>query len=147
MQLYAPADELDVTAMKRVELAYVIEDDFGVASAELVWETGRERGRRPVPITAPGASGRAQGKLVWDLAEVPLPPGAEITYHLEAKDTDSVRGPNVGVSRAYKLRVWSPRQRHEQSTCTRPAVRIHSSCSCTPASTSSGSPPGRSIRR
>ncbi len=115
VQLYAPADELDVTAMKRVELAYVIEDDFGVASAELVWETGRERGRRPVPITAPGASGRAQGKLVWDLAEVPLPPGAEITYHLEAKDTDSVRGPNVGVSRAYKLRVWSPRQRHEQS--------------------------------
>jgi hypothetical protein len=46
---------------------------------------------------------------------VPLPPGAEITYHLEAKDTDSVRGPNLGVSRSYKLRVWSPRQRHEQS--------------------------------
>ncbi|HEU4731617.1 MAG TPA: DUF4175 family protein, partial [Kofleriaceae bacterium] len=38
VQLMAPADPLDVTNLRRVELAYVIEDDFGITSAELVWE-------------------------------------------------------------------------------------------------------------
>ena len=35
VQLMVPADPLDVTNLRRVELAYVIEDDFGVVSAEL----------------------------------------------------------------------------------------------------------------
>jgi len=113
VQLYAPADELDVTDMKRIELAYVIEDDYGVAKAELVWNAGGESGRRPVPLPAPTT--RAQGRMIWDLAEVPLPPGAEVAYHLEARDNDNVRGPNIGRSRTYHLRVFSPRQRHEQT--------------------------------
>ncbi|HTJ43137.1 MAG TPA: DUF4175 family protein [Kofleriaceae bacterium] len=113
VQLYAPAEELDVTDMKRVELAYVIEDDYGVTSAELVWEAGGDTGKKTITLSSPGT--RAQGKLVWDLAEVPLPPGATVAYHLEAKDNDLVRGPNLGRSRTYHLRVFSPRQRHEQT--------------------------------
>ena len=113
--LYAPGDDLDVTNMKRIELAYVAEDDFGVAKVELVWEiAGAGKAERKTWAALPDAPGRAQGKLVWDLAEVALPPGAVVTYHLEATDNDAVGGPNVGKSRELRLRVFSPRERHEQ---------------------------------
>ncbi len=40
VELYAPGDDLDVTHMKRIELAYVAEDDLGLALVELVWDVG-----------------------------------------------------------------------------------------------------------
>lgn len=137
VELYAPADELDVTNMKRIELAYVAEDDFGVGAIELVWDIGGKVERKsiaqfatapPLPrvtqlaTAAPGPQGpqlaeaptRTQGKLVWDLAEMALPPGAVVTYHLEAVDNDAVSGAHRGLSRPFRLRVFSPRERHEE---------------------------------
>jgi hypothetical protein len=116
VQLMAPADPLDVTNLRRVELAYVIEDDFGLIAAELVWEAGKDKGRKAIQL--PPVSARAQGKLVWDIAEVQLPTsasGGEVRYWLEAKDNDSVDGANVGRSRELHLRVVSPRERHEET--------------------------------
>ncbi len=119
VQLLAPADPLDVSNLRRVELAYVIEDDFGVGSAELVWEGGKDRGRKAITFGDAGnaATGqaRAQGKLMWDIAEVQVPSGGEVRYWLEAKDNNTVGGPNVGKSRELHLRVVSPRERHEDS--------------------------------
>ncbi|MGE5181129.1 MAG: hypothetical protein ACM31C_03660, partial [Acidobacteriota bacterium] len=112
VQLLAPGDPLDVANMKSVELAYVIEDDFGLASAELVWESGKDRGRKPIQLA--GGS-RATGKLMWDLGELQIQSGGEVRYWIEAKDNDSVGGPNVGRSRELHLRVTSPRERHEET--------------------------------
>lgn len=112
VELMAPADTLDVTNLRRVELAYVLEDDFGVTSAELVWESGRERGKKPIALT-PGA--RAQGKVLWDLTELTVPSGGEVRYWIEAKDNDTVGGPNIGRSRELRLKVTSPRERHEET--------------------------------
>jgi hypothetical protein len=115
VQLMAPADPLDVASMKTVELAYVIEDDFGLTSAELVWESsGKDRGRKPIPLPAEATS-RAQGKLMWDIAEIQVPSGGEVRYWIEAKDNDTVGGPNIGKSRELHLRVVSPRERHEET--------------------------------
>jgi hypothetical protein len=143
VQLMAPADPLDVTNLRRVELAYVIEDDFGVSSAELVWEAGKDRGKKPIPIDAaaritpqrgepmagslgagagPAGSGaldpsrgRVQGKLTWDIAEVQVPSGGEVRYWIEARDNDTIGGPNIGRSRELRLKVISPRERHEET--------------------------------
>ena len=112
VQLMSPAEPLDVTNMRRVELAYVIEDDFGIGAAELVWEGGKDKGRKPIKLE--GAS-RAQGKLVWDISDVQVPSGGEVRYWIEAKDNDSVGGPNVGKSRELHLHVVSPRERHEET--------------------------------
>jgi hypothetical protein len=112
VQLLAPGDPLDVANMKSVELAYVIEDDFGVASAELVWESGKDRGKKPLAL-AQGA--RAQGKLLWDIAELQIQSGGEVRYWVEAKDNDSIAGPNIGRSKELHLRVVSPRERHEET--------------------------------
>ncbi|HEX8115081.1 MAG TPA: hypothetical protein VF516_45445, partial [Kofleriaceae bacterium] len=136
VQLMAPADPLDVTTLRRVELAYVIEDDFGITSAELVWESGRDKGKKPITLDSTrggaaaagagagaglGASGspvprgRVQGKLMWDIAELQVPSGGEVRYWIEAKDNDTVGGPNIGRSRELHLKVVSPRERHEET--------------------------------
>lgn len=121
VQLMAPADVLDVSNLRRVELAYVIEDDFGVTSAELVWEGGKDRGRKAITLDGErGADparvqGRVQGKLMWDIAEIQVPSGGNVRYWIEAKDNDNVTGPNVGKSRELSLRVVSPRERHEET--------------------------------
>ena len=114
VQLMAPAETLDVTNLRRVELAYVIEDDFGLSAAELVWEAGKDKGKKPITLEAiPG--GRAQGKVLWDIAEVVVPSGGEVRYWIEAKDNDNIDGPNIGRSRELRLRVVSPRERHEET--------------------------------
>jgi molecular chaperone GrpE (heat shock protein) len=113
VELYAPADELDVASLKRVELAYILEDDFGLDKVELVWEHEGEEHRRP--ITADTERRSAQGKFLWDLAEVDLKPGVRVPYHLECTDNDNVLGPNIGKSKVYYLRVFSPRERHQMN--------------------------------
>lgn len=121
VQLLAPADTLDVANLRRVELAYVIEDDFGVTSAELVWEGGKDRGRKPISL-GDVTQARLQGKLMWDIAEVQVPSGDDVRYWIEAKDNDTIAGPNVGRSREFHLRVVSPRERHEETLDRQQAV-------------------------
>jgi hypothetical protein len=116
VQLLAPAEPLDVTNLRRVELAYVIEDDFGISAAELVWEAGKDKGKKAIVLDpAHGHGSRAQGKVLWDIAEVQVPSGGSVRYWLEAKDNDSVDGANVGKSRELHLKVTSPRERHEET--------------------------------
>lgn len=117
VQLFAPADELDVASLKRIELAYIAEDDFGIDKIELVLDGGKgQAGDQQRKLLPPPESSRrtAQAKFLLDLAEVPLSPGKRVAYHLEVTDNDAVRGPNVGKSRSYYLRVFSPRERHEE---------------------------------
>ncbi|MCX5747527.1 MAG: hypothetical protein NT062_34110, partial [Proteobacteria bacterium] len=111
VQLIVPSEPLDVTNLRRVELAYVLEDDFGLVTAELVWESGKDRGKKPLTIGAPGVT-RAQVKELWDIAEVPS--GGEVRYWVEAKD-NQIPTPNVGKSREFHLKVVSPRERHEET--------------------------------
>lgn len=114
VQLMAPAETLDVTNLRRVELAYVLEDDFGLTTAELVWDAGKDKGKKPIVLDATTNS-RAQGKLLWDIAELTVPSGGEVRYWIEAKDNDTVGGPNIGRSREMRLKVVSPRERHEET--------------------------------
>jgi hypothetical protein len=130
VQLIAPADVLDVTSLRQVELAYVIEDDYGVTSAELTWQAGRESGKKILPlvrtsnpddktndVTPSNANktvSRLSGKILWDLIELPLVAGVEVRYWLVVRDNDNVTGPNIGKSKEFKLRIISPRERHEQ---------------------------------
>lgn len=113
VQLFAPADELDVTSLKRVELAYIAEDDYGMAEIALVWDSRGRSERRVLPLPD-SARLSAQHKFLWDLAELSLEPGVPVSYHLEVTDNDTVSGPKVARSRSFVLRVFSPREKHEQ---------------------------------
>jgi hypothetical protein len=114
VELFAPADELDVSSRRRIELAYSIEDDYGISEIALVWKAeGDKEQRKILPAPRPGAR-TAQAKFLWDLSELEIAPGSRVAYHLESKDNDTISGPNVGKSRTFHLRVFSPRERHEE---------------------------------
>lgn len=113
VQLFAPADELDVTSLKRIELAYIAEDDYGIDTIDLVWKSQGRSERQRLTNPDPGRPS-AQNKFLWDLAELSLEPGVPVTYHLEVADNDTVSGPKTTRSRSFVLRVFSPREKHEQ---------------------------------
>ncbi len=120
--LVAPADELDVSGLQQIELAFAVADDYGVQQVELVWQgrDGREH-RRPLVADAPGRRS-VDGRYLWDLADVALEPGERVAYHVEARDNDDVAGPNVGVSRTLHLRAYSPAERHAETLALHEAV-------------------------
>jgi Domain of unknown function (DUF4175) len=117
VDLYAPAENLEVAGPRRVEIGWSIDDDYGLGDVELVWRIGSAPEARRVIQKAPPAPGKrsSAGKYEWDLAELDLKPGVRVAYHLEAKDNDVVSGPNVGASRTFYLSMFSPREKQEQT--------------------------------
>ncbi|MBT8493049.1 MAG: hypothetical protein KJO07_08320, partial [Deltaproteobacteria bacterium] len=112
VELHAPADELDVADLERIELAYVSEDDFGLSKISLVWEQDGKSQSKDLQTDLGRPS--AQDKLLWDLTEVDLRPGSRVAYHIEVWDNDSVSGPKKTSSKSFYLRVFSPREKHEE---------------------------------
>jgi hypothetical protein len=118
VDLYAPAEVLEVAGPRRVELAYSIDDDYGLGDVELVWRVQDQSGqpeKRRLVRPAQAGDRAASGKLEWDLGDLDLKPGVKVSYHLEAKDNDTVPGPNTGVSKTFYLSMYSPREKHEAS--------------------------------
>jgi uncharacterized protein DUF4175/signal transduction histidine kinase-like protein len=116
VDLYAPGDPLEVAGPRRIELAWSVDDDYGLGAVELVWRSGEgpER-RRTVEANPPSGSRALQGRIEWDLGELDLKPGVKVAYHLEAKDNDTVPGPNVGRSKTLTLSMFSPREKQERA--------------------------------
>ncbi|HEX9102903.1 MAG TPA: DUF4175 family protein [Polyangia bacterium] len=116
VDLYAPGDPLEVAGPRRVELAWSVDDDYGLGAIELVWKAGDAPERRRTIEAKPAAGTRAlAGKIEWDLGEIDLKPGVRVSYHLEAKDNDTVPGPNVGRSKTLTLSMFSPREKQERA--------------------------------
>lgn len=112
VELHTPGDQIDVSNRKRIEIAYIATDDFGINEIELVWEVDGVARRLALPHLEPGRRS-AESKYLWDLSEIDIPAGSRVPYWLEVTDNKTVDEPNVGKSRRYFLRVYSPRERHE----------------------------------
>ncbi len=114
VDLYAPAESLEVAGPRRVELGYSVDDDYGLGEIQLAWRIGSAPEQRRTVVPAPAKRERsAAGKFEWDLADLDLSPGVRVAYHLEAKDNDNVDGPNVGLSRTFYLTMFSPREKQQ----------------------------------
>jgi hypothetical protein len=109
VELYAPADPLEVAGPRRVELAYSVDDDYGLGAIELVWKAGDAPEARKLVVTPPAGAREASGKLEWDLGEIDLKPGVKVSYRLEAKDNDTEPAPNIGRSKTLTLSMFDPR--------------------------------------
>jgi hypothetical protein len=115
VDLAAPADPLTITRPKPVELGYSIDDDYGLSLVELVYKKGDGPEQRKL-IAKPDKGTRSlSGKLEWDLGELGLAPGQRVAYRLEAKDNDTVPGPNIGSSRTLTLLMANPHEQEERS--------------------------------
>ncbi len=134
VELFAPADELEVTSVRRIELGYSAEDDLGLGDVDLVYKIGNggERRKRVRSVADSGKKGEAvrsapvrslAAKMEWDLSEIDLSPGTSVVYFMEARDLDTVSGPNVGRSRSYILHVLSPREKADALLASQEQLR------------------------
>ncbi len=116
-----PKTDRDVPADAVIPVRVELDDDFGLHSARLMYKvaTGDSEPHEAVAIplwSAPSdETGRAQTTFVkhqelaheWNLAPLKLAVGSIITFYADARDFDSIKGPNLGKSREIRLRIVS----------------------------------------
>jgi hypothetical protein len=113
VEIYAPADDLEIAGQRKVEIGYQVDDDFGVEEIALLWRVGAGREVREVVRKLSPPQRNAAGRREWDLASLGLKAGDRVAYRFEARDNDNVAGPNHGSSRTLYLKIFSPREKHE----------------------------------
>jgi hypothetical protein len=101
-----PGRDLSVTALQEVFTEARVEDDYGVALAELRYSVN---GGPEQSIPLYRASGRPArtitGSHTFFLEELNLEPGDVISYYVRARDNNAVTGPSETVSDIYFLEV------------------------------------------
>ena len=99
-----------VTPQAVIPMEIALEDDHGIAGAEVVWSISGEgpAEERRVPLDAiPAKEKRAEARFRWEIEPLELPTGEFLSLRIEAADLDDHAGPNVGVSDTYSLKVVS----------------------------------------
>jgi len=110
VRLAGAGDLVTTDAVLPVELT--LSDDYGLATADLVYTIGRE-GQLEHPVEIPGfrpGLRRHQERVDLPVAALAVLPGDRIGLFARATDADDVQGPNVTRSTAVTLEVVS---RHE----------------------------------
>ncbi|HEY3354918.1 MAG TPA: DUF4175 family protein, partial [Polyangia bacterium] len=113
VEIYAPADDLQIAGQRKIELGYQVDDDYGVSDVALVWRIDSGRETREVVRKLTPAARNVSGRMEWDLGSLGLKAGSRLAYRFEARDNDNVAGPNFGSSRTLYLKIFSAREKHE----------------------------------
>ena len=108
VDISGPADRLELTAPRPVEVAYHARDDFGLAEVALIYRVNSGPEQRTLLKNAQGAR-EVRGTTTFEPAGAMLTPGAQVAYHIEAKDRDEVSGSKAGISRTLYLVIQNPR--------------------------------------
>ncbi|MDC0719799.1 DUF4175 family protein [Nannocystis bainbridge] len=88
-----PRSQSAPSELDSVELRFKARDDFGIASAVLVFEGGD---KQPVRLDAGAPPARArtwQHRYAWDLSSLPVEDRGRLTYWIEVRDND----PGLGL--------------------------------------------------
>ena len=126
-----PMNDRDVPAQARVPVAFTVDDDFGIQSARLIFKTASGGSEPTQDVALPLFDGTVatqpvkhrQVTYTWDLTPLKLAPGSIITFHADARDFDSIKGPNLGKSRELRLRIVSDEDIARQMDDARRAIR------------------------
>ncbi|MGC8643752.1 MAG: DUF4175 family protein, partial [Isosphaeraceae bacterium] len=116
-----PRTDRDIPADAVVPIQIELDDDFGLQSSRIMYKvaSGDSEPHNPVaiplwvdPAQASAASQPVPVKHqeidhVWKLESLKLAVGSILTFHAEARDYDSIKGPNLGKSREIRLRIVS----------------------------------------
>jgi hypothetical protein len=103
-----PADHLELAAPRPVEVAYHARDDFGLAEIALVYRIHGGPEQRILLKNAQGAR-ELRATTMFEPLSALLIPGAQVAYHIEARDHDEISGGKTGVSRTLTLVIANPR--------------------------------------
>jgi hypothetical protein len=113
VDITGPADRLELATPRPVEVAFHARDDFGLAEVALVYRVNNGPEQRTLLKNGQGAR-EVHGTTTFSPASAMLTPGAEVAYHIEAKDRDEVSGSKAGVSRTLYLVIQNPRSDLEE---------------------------------
>jgi len=114
VEIKSAADRLELASPRPVEVGYSATDDYGLGEVTLVFRVGGAPEKRIV-LQEATRKRQVQGSTMWDPSGESLVPGVQIAYHIEARDTDTVSGPKVGVSRTLYLVLERPRESTDES--------------------------------
>ena len=128
-----PSNDRNVPASAKIPIKFSVDDDYGIQSGRLLYKiaTGGSEPTGEVVLPLWDASNadpntplkHLEVPYKWDLAPLKLEPGAIITFHADARDFDTINGPNVGRSRELRLRVVSDADIARELDDSRRAIR------------------------
>jgi hypothetical protein len=99
-----PQGDMDLPTGQRIPIWAAASDDYGVTDLALIYRTEGAPAKR-VPLARwPDHPREASAGTDWDASGLALVPGQSATFHLELRDNDAVRGPNITVSRTFTVR-------------------------------------------
>ncbi len=119
VQILRPATDVDLVAGGSVPLVAHATDDYGVQSAKLMYDvtheenlrTGRDStshiGKGALPLPGEYGATSVDIRQRWYISSVSPKVGDVIRYEVDDLDNDTVSGPHVGRSMAYRIRVVS----------------------------------------
>ncbi|HEY4184746.1 MAG TPA: DUF4175 family protein [Polyangia bacterium] len=109
VEIHGPADRLELTSPRPIEVGFAADDDYGLGAIELVFRVDDGPEHRQ-PLKDPHGARLAEGRTLWDPSHLALSPGARIAYHVEARDRDEISGPKVGSSRTLYVVIARPQE-------------------------------------
>jgi hypothetical protein len=113
VDIVGPSDRLEIDTPRPIEFAYHARDDFGLAEITLVYRVNDGPEQRTLLKNVQGMR-EVRTTTTFEPATAMLTPGAQVAYHVEARDRDEISGSKVGVSRTLYLVVQNPREDLEE---------------------------------
>jgi hypothetical protein len=109
VEIFGPADRLELATPRPIEVGYAASDDYGLGPVELVYRVDDGKEQR-IQLREGKGDRAAQGRTVFDPDVSTAQPGTTISYRIEARDNDGVLGAKIGSSRSLSIVVQDPRE-------------------------------------
>jgi hypothetical protein len=114
VQITRPTSDMDLVPEGSLPLVARATDDYGVVKMALNYdnfrtESGRllRQNRGSLPLPGPTGAPSANVSVRWNIGSIRPQPGDLIQCEVTATDNDTLRGPHVGRSSLYRIRVVS----------------------------------------
>lgn len=88
-----PESQREVRETDHVDVRFVARDDFGLGSAELVYQLPDGSAHRLQITPPPGGQRRWRKRHDWDISQIPVTERSEVLYWIEVRDND----PGLGL--------------------------------------------------
>ncbi|HEY0705877.1 MAG TPA: hypothetical protein VGG33_03725, partial [Polyangia bacterium] len=109
VEIFGPADRLELASPRPIEVGYSASDDYGLGVVDLVFRVDDGKEQR-IRLREAKSDRAAQGRTVFDPDLSAAQPGTTVSYRIEARDNDGVLGAKIGSSRSLSIVVQDPRE-------------------------------------